>query len=197
MPECNQYYQTKYDNKTFEEMLKLSQEFIYEIARTMLGFGYIVRPLDDKHPFIFPDNIDVRGLDVFAAKNGKPFFIDGKDYARLNYHIATGIPIKILDRYKIIQKETGIRACILFRDNKESEHSDPNYESIFKKGNYFIPYGNFLDDFSLYRKQGIPNKKGKTQVIWKYNDMKTISELFDGRIKCYQQLSLPGLGLLR
>lgn len=183
----NQYIESKYNEKEFIKMIEISDIFVKNIVKYLLQEGYIVRMSDDKNPFYFPNGELIRGLDIFCAKDAKPIFIDAKDWPKLIYHDATGIPIKLYKRYKNIQDSFGIKAMIFFIDNLEFENNKIKpQKSKFKKGNEFIPYGGFMDDFILYWKQDIPHKSEskigeiyyEPQIIWIYSKMKSIEEIF-------------------
>lgn len=168
----NNYRPSKYDGKTFEEALALAKGLERKILEYFLKYGFIARWNDDLNPFLFPSKQSVRGLDVFCFKNGSSFFIDAKDYPRLKYHPATGIPLYLYKRYKRIQEESGIKTMIFFQDYDLREKDKP-------AGN---PYGGFMDNFKKYKKQDIKhrgtNKKGEVfwcdQIIWRCDGMMEI-----------------------
>jgi len=179
----NNYYNTKYDScNDFDEMLGMSQDLVIKIKEYLLLKDFMVRSFDDSMPFNFYSGEQIRGLDIFAAKNGKSYFIDAKDYARLLFYDATGIPIYLYKRYKYIQDITGIKTIIFFIDNSEYENEKTSknlkIDSKFKTGNIFIPYGGEMDSFIKHKKQNIPNQKGYPQIIWECDSMKKITEIF-------------------
>lgn len=183
----NRFMESKYDGKDFFERLNISNKLVEKISRYLIINGFIVRMSDDEKPFLFPDGAEIRGLDIFCAKDGTPIFIDAKDWPKLIYHDATGIPIRIYERYKTIQDKFGIKVMIFFVDNEKFENNETKpQQSMFKKGSKFIPYGGFMDDFELYYRQDIPHvsvtKAGERykekQMIWIYSKMKPITEIF-------------------
>jgi hypothetical protein len=165
----NNYFKSKYEGMSFKDALEISDILVKKISRFLVNKGYIVRASDDTNPFVFSDNSMVRGLDIFCGKNGISYFIDAKDYPRLKFHNATGIPSNLYDRYMTIQKQFGIKTMIFFQDDENTE-----------------PYGGIMNNFRLYRKQDIPHKctrKDGTsyftkQIIWDIDSLKPLSSIF-------------------
>ena len=190
--EINRYFPSKYDEKDFNEKLKLSQSFVNEILNNLLNWGYIARPFDDKNPWHLPTGIEVRGLDICSGKKGHSFFIDAKDFSQCIWYRATGIPIYLYERYCKLEAELGMSVYLFFRDNKNweiavSREQNRKVESSFKKGSLFLPYGGRMGDFQKFWKKDIPHKHlckdGRIiwleQIIWDLRSLKTLAEIFN------------------
>ena len=184
----NNYRPSKYDGKTFEEALNLAKGLERSILTAFLKNGFVARGDDDLNPFLLPMKQSVRGLDVFCFKNGFSFFADAKDYSRLLFHPATGIPINLYERYKAIQENSGIKIMIFFQD-----HCLKTDEPIGE------PYGGFMDNFIKYKRQDIKHKcktkEGKVyftaQVIWRCESMFEIGEFL--RFNFWEELVKMGI----
>jgi len=160
----NNFNPTKYNGKDFNEAVELSKGLEMRIVKAFLTHGFVARGNDDENRFLLPSEQLVRGLDVFCFRDGFSFFVDAKDYSRLKYYSATGIPVYLNERYKAIQKASGMKIMIFFQDH-DSKTDDPVGE----------PYGGFMDNFIKFEKQDIPNKDGKEQIIWRCDNMKEIN----------------------
>ena len=172
--------QKKYRNTQFDERLDKSQELVDDIAEILLAHGCIVRKYHDSEPFIYPDGLEIRGLDVLAAHNGKSIFIDAKDFGKMKFHNATGLPVYLVKRYREIKKTTGMDCYLFFKDN-------PEVEEVISSGHkdflgFYYPYGGEIDSFKLYHRQDIKshfrNKYGERlpQEIWDIDSMESIYE---------------------
>jgi len=197
--------QIKYGG-TFEENLKVSQEFVQEICRTLRAHGLLVRGEDDTAPFIASDGKWVRLCDIMAVNpaTSQVSFIEAKDNCRCLYYDATGQPKKYVDE-KLRLLNGGDRVFIVFRENMDWVESkaalkattkEQVLESLATQGlaeigldgrPRFVPYGQSLAfllrkeniDWSLeYR---VPSKlsryRGETQYMWPVDRMLPIGRL--------------------
>lgn len=177
--------QPKYkEAKTFEKMLELSQGFVDEITNIFIKDGWITQKYNDEEPLVFPNGIEIRGLDLLIAKKGKSFFVDAKDFGKLVYIMpfGTGLPINLVNRYKKLKQELGRNCYLFFRDNPEVEEK---YPSPFKDkitGKY-LPYGGEIDSFKEHPRSKDPtilcSWTGEIQIIWRLDSMKTIWECLE------------------
>lgn len=198
MLECRQ---EKYQNKNFDVILELSQDFVKDIARIAMKNNFNCRVNDDKTPFMRPDGTLIRLWDLMLIDNEpeyKSIHVEAKDFpSALKWNI-TGLPKRYIDQ-KMMLAKGGEDLILLFRQNTEWVEKYASYhkmskESIFmflehkslaKKLNngkwYFYPYGNFLS--TLMRKEHrlinlessvkshLSAYKGEEQYLWKLDSM--------------------------
>lgn len=174
--------QQKYKGKSFEDIIRESQELVDLIGNKFLSFGFAVRKYHDAEPFYLADGTEMRGLDLLVANKGESIFIDAKDFGRFKYFYCTGLPISMIKKYRDIKSIFGINCYLFFRDNKYIEEK---FDSKFKKNGEYLPYGGEIDSFIEYKLSKMKGYEckwngkynGELQEIWDTNKMQSIDEI--------------------
>lgn len=166
--------QDKYKNAgNFEEILNVSQCLVNEIGDILKDNGFIVRKYHDSEPFYIGNNSEMRGLDLLIAHNGRSAFIDAKDFGKFKYYLATGLPVSLIEKYRMIKRMFGIDCYLFFKDNESVEDPHP---SSFKKDGVFIPYGGEID---LLKEHPLLSKKDKYRCRWKGQYLNELQEIWE------------------
>jgi hypothetical protein len=175
----NNYYASLYDSaEDFNEMLRRSQASTKNTRKIMSEHGFHTEPADEIEIQRAGTIIKVRGLDTHAFGKGMSFHSDDKDWARLAFYLATGMPLRRFLLYMWFQSESGSRTSVFFRDNTNWER-DTLKKSDFKQGGLFLPYGGWMDSMELFHKQDIPcrfDRRDPRQIIWKYRPMLSLPD---------------------
>ena len=178
----NQYINSKYDNKSFEEKVKISNDFVSVVAKYFIKKQYLV--LSGDNIYHHHQKKIVYSTDLLIMKNMQSFFIDCKDYSKLLSYNATGISESQLKKYEFIQQTSGIPVLLFWRDNinyfnNSTRISKPH---ILKNSSnnelIFAPYGEFLNnlvelDFNIFSENGI-----KKEVMFSTSRMKYLHKMF-------------------